>query len=59
MADLFQAFWWLLFPLAFGAMGAFRMWLDWRARLELTKTLRAFAEKGLEPPAALLAQLNR
>ncbi|ATC31670.1 hypothetical protein CA606_04475 [Caulobacter vibrioides] len=59
MADLFQAFWWLLFPVVFSAMGAFRLWLDWRARLELTQTLRAFAENGLEPPAALLNQLNR
>jgi hypothetical protein len=33
--------------------------LDWRARLELTQTLRAFAENGVEPPAALLNQLNR
>jgi hypothetical protein len=59
MADLFRDFWWLLFPMAFTAIGIFRQWLNWRARLELTQTLRAFAEKGLEPPAALLSQLNR
>lgn len=59
MADLFQAFWWLLFPVGFGVMGALRLWLDQRERLELTRTLRAFAEKGLEPPAVLLNQLNR
>lgn len=59
MTDLFRDFWWLLFPASFIALGAFRAWLDCRARLETIRTLRELAARGREPPAALLGQLNR
>jgi hypothetical protein len=57
--DLFRDFWWLLFPIGAMALGAFRAWLDYRARREVVKTLRDLAQAGKEPPAALLSQLNR
>ncbi|PHY19980.1 hypothetical protein [Caulobacter sp. BP25] len=57
--DLFRDFWWLLFPLSFMVLGAFRAWLTYRARREVMTVLRDLAAKGQEPPAALLAQLNR
>jgi hypothetical protein len=57
--DLFQEFWWLMFPVGFMLLGAFRAWLDYRARREIVKTLRELAEKGQEPSAALMAQLSR
>jgi hypothetical protein len=57
--ELFRDFWWLLFPMAAMAMGAFRAWLNYRARREVVAALRELAAKGQEPPAALLAQLNR
>lgn len=59
MADLFRDFWWLMFPMGFMALGVFRAWLDYRARREVVATLRELAAKGQEPPAALIAALNR
>jgi hypothetical protein len=57
--DLFRDFWWLLFPIGAMALGAFRAWLDYRARREVVDTLRDLAQAGKEPSAALLNQLNR
>lgn len=57
--ELFRDFWWLLFPIGFMALGAFRAWLNYRARREMIRTLRDLAAKGQEPPAALIAELGR
>lgn len=57
--DLFRDFWWLLFPMSFMMLGAFRAWLNYRARREVIRTLRELAQKGQEPSAALMAQLSR
>ncbi len=57
--DLFRDFWWLMFPMGFMALGAFRAWLNYRARREVVAALRELAAKGQEPPAALVAELNR
>ena len=59
MGDLFWNFWWLMFPVAFMLLGAFRAWLSYRARREVVEALRELAKAGREPPAALVAQLNR
>lgn len=59
MADLFRDFWWLMFPMGFMLLGAFRAWLDYRARREMVEALRELAAKGQEAPAALVAALNR
>lgn len=59
MADLFRDFWWLLFPMGFMAQAGFRAWLDYRARQAVVRTLRELAAAGREPPAALVAQLQR
>ena len=59
MADLFRDFWWLMFPMGFMLLGAFRTWLDYRARREMVEALRELAAKGQEAPAALVAALNR
>ena len=58
MNDLFRDFWWLLFPMGFMLLGAFRAWLDYRARREVVETLRDLAKAGREAPAALVAQLD-
>lgn len=58
MYDLFRDFWWLLFPMSFMLLGAFRSWLDYRARREVVETLRDMARDGRESPAALVAKLN-
>ncbi|ADG10792.1 hypothetical protein B7G68_11965 [Caulobacter segnis] len=59
MDDLFREFWWLSFPLSFMLLGAFRAWLEHRARRDLMQTLRQLASEGRDPPAALLAELRR
>ncbi|MBO9544493.1 hypothetical protein [Caulobacter sp.] len=59
MADLFRDFWWLLFPMSAMALTGFRAWLKDRARRETMQALRELAESGREPPAYLLAQLQR
>ncbi|HJV40453.1 hypothetical protein [Caulobacter sp.] len=59
MYDLFRDFWWLMFPMTFMVLGAFRAWLNYRARHDVVKVLRDLAAKGQEPSAALLAELNR
>jgi hypothetical protein len=56
--DLFRDFWWLLFPMGAMALGAFRAWLNYRARQEVVQALRDLAEAGHDAPAALVAQLN-
>jgi hypothetical protein len=59
MNDLFRDYWWLMFPMGFMLLGAFRAWLDYRARREVIETLRDLARSGREPSTALLSQLNR
>lgn len=59
MDTLFRDFWWLMFPIGAMALGAFRAWLNYRARREVVKALRELAVEGRDPPAALLAQLQR
>lgn len=59
MEDLFRSYWWLLFPLAWFVIGAFTSFLNYRRQKETLNLLRTYAEKGQEPPEALLKVLNR
>lgn len=59
MYDLFRDFWWLMFPMTFMVLGAFRAWLNYRARREVVQALRELAVEGRDPPAALVAALQR
>ena len=57
--DLFSAYWWLLFPLAFfiaAGWSSFMRYKRTQARIDLLKT---YAASGREPPAELLADLDR
>lgn len=56
--ELFQQFWWLLFPLAGFAFGAWRNWLDYRANQEVLDLIKTYAAAGREPPPELMARLN-
>ena len=38
--ELFRDFWWVMFPMGFMALGAFRAWLNYRARREVVEALR-------------------
>lgn len=59
MADIFQNYWWLLFPLGFfiaAGWGSFMRYKRTQAKIDLIKTYTA---AGKEPPAELLASLDR
>ncbi|WP_333590276.1 hypothetical protein [Brevundimonas sp.] len=59
MEDLFRSYWWLLFPMAWFVTGAVSSFLNYRRQKETLSLLRTYAEKGQEPPEALLKVLDR
>lgn len=59
MEDLFRSFWWLLFPLAWFVFGGFSSFLNYRRQKDALKLIQTYAERGQEPPAALLKVLER
>ncbi|MGZ9098701.1 MAG: hypothetical protein ACXW3O_03270 [Brevundimonas sp.] len=59
MEDLFRSYWWLLFPLAWFVFGGFSSFLNYRRQRDALKLIQTYAEKGQEPPAALLKLLER
>lgn len=54
MEQLFRDFWWLLFPLAWLVAGGFRSALNYRRQMRALDLIRTYAEKGQEPPQALI-----
>lgn len=59
MAEIFENYWWLLFPLGFfiiAGWGSFMRYKRTQAKIDLIKTYTA---AGKEPPAELLASLDR
>ncbi|MBX3476410.1 MAG: hypothetical protein KF910_02275 [Brevundimonas sp.] len=59
MEDLFRSYWWLLFPMAWFVVGAFSSFLNYRRQRETLNLLKTYAERGQEPPEALLKVLDR
>ncbi|GAA0624898.1 hypothetical protein GCM10009422_21740 [Brevundimonas kwangchunensis] len=59
MVQLFYQFWWLIFPVGFMLAGAFNSFLGYRRQKDALNLLRTYAEKGQEPPEALLKVLQR
>ena len=59
MEDLFRSYWWLLFPLAWFVFGGFSSFLNYRRQKDALKLIQTYAERGQEPPAALLKVLER
>lgn len=59
MEDLFRSYWWLLFPLSWFIFGAFNSLLNYRRQRDTLDLIRTYAEKGQEPPEALLKVLER
>ncbi|MFT6462185.1 MAG: hypothetical protein ACJA0Y_001688, partial [Maricaulis maris] len=58
MVELFESYWWLLFPLAFfvaAGWGSFMRYKRTQAKIDLLKT---YAASGKEPPADLIASLD-
>lgn len=58
MIDLFQSYWWLLFPLFWfvgAGWGSLMRYKRTQAKIDLIKT---YAAAGKEPPAGLIASLD-
>lgn len=59
MEEMFSSYWWLLFPISWTVIGAWRNWLSYRADRDAADVLRTYASNGLEPPPELIARLGR
>ena len=59
MEELFRDFWWLIFPVGFLVAGGFNSLLGYKRQQDTLKLIRTYAEKGQEPPAALLKILEQ
>jgi hypothetical protein len=55
----FYQFWWLIFPVGFMLIGVFNSYLGYRRQKDALSLLKTYAEKGQEPPEALLNVLKR
>lgn len=56
--SLFRDFWWLLFPISWFVLGAFRSWMAYRENRETLDLIKSYAASGREPPAELFARLE-
>jgi hypothetical protein len=59
MEQFLYQFWWLIFPIGFGLLGAYNSFLGYRRQKDAINLLKAYADKGQEPPEALLKVLQR
>ena len=59
MEDLFRSYWWLLFPLAFFVMQGWSSFMNYKRDKAKIELLRTYAASGKEPPANLIASLDR
>jgi len=59
MEDLFRSYWWLIFPVGYFLYSAFQSWLNYRRHRDTLDLIKSYAAQGREPPADLLAELNR
>lgn len=56
---LFSSYWWLLFPLAFFVAAGWNSFMRYQRVKAKTDVLKAYAQSGKEPPADLVAALER
>ena len=59
MEDLFRSYWWLLFPIGWMIYGGFTSWLNYRRQRDAISLIRAYADKGQQPPEALLKLMEK
>jgi len=55
---LFTSYWWLVFPLGWMVAGVFGSLFHYRHKSDMLNLIKTYAEKGQEPPAALLEALK-
>jgi len=58
MEDLFRTYWWLIFPIWGIAMGTWHSFAQYRRQKGMLDLIRTYAQKGEQPPEALLAALT-
>lgn len=58
MEDLFRSYWWLIFPLYGLAMGAWHSGMQYRRQKAMLDVIRTYADRGEQPPEAVLAALK-
>ncbi len=54
MMELFQSYWWLLFPLAWFLFGGFHALVNYHRQKNVLKIIKTYADRGEQPPEALL-----
>ena len=59
MEDLFRSYWWLIFPIGWFLASGFSSLLNYRRQRDTLRLIQTYAEKGQEPPGALLKVLER
>ena len=59
MEQLFRDFWWLIFPIWGLGMGMWHSLMGYRRQKAVLDLVRTYADKGEQPPEALLAALGR
>jgi|GEM_PF-1651328 len=59
MAQLVREFFWIIFPVLGMGIGALAVWNEFSRQKKALEVLKVYAEKGVEPPASVLAVLNR
>jgi hypothetical protein len=51
-------YWWLIFPLGWGAIAMLRIWVRHRQSMAILELMKVFIDQGKEPPAALVERLD-
>lgn len=59
MESLFRDFWWLMFPLAWIVGGGVSSFFRYRRQKDALDLMRTYAERGQEPPEALLKMVGQ
>ncbi len=59
MVLLVREFFWIIFPIFGMGIGALAVWGEFSRQKRALDVLKIYAEKGTEPPASVLAVLNR
>ena len=59
MADFFDSYWWLIFPLFGMAMGFWGMLSNERRQRSMMEVMKSYVEQGKEPPAEMMRMMNQ
>jgi len=59
MEDLFRSYWWLLFPLGWFVFGGLQSVIDYFRHKDTLKIIKTYADKGEQPPEALMKALEQ